>query len=122
MGKELRAACNSCRKRRVKCDRANPCSTCTSHNTPCITSHEGVRARGRQGGRRSNETAALQSRLASLEALVNAIATREDVSVQQLPTPGSLPEVAPSPAELGQRGLTRQHLGPAWSQLSEQVG
>ena len=63
------ASCNLCRRRKVKCDRGNPCSNCLRSGAGCVSSAISRIPRGRQGGRRKPD-AELLTRIAKLEDLV----------------------------------------------------
>ncbi|KAI9692812.1 MAG: hypothetical protein M1822_004806 [Bathelium mastoideum] len=62
-------SCNLCRKRKVKCDRGNPCLPCQRTGVECEYPTPSRLPRGRQGGRRKKDTELLQ-RIAKLENLV----------------------------------------------------
>ena len=71
-------SCHLCRKRKVKCDRGNPCSPCQRAGAECVYSAPSRLPRGRQGGRRKKDSELLQ-RIAKLENLVKDLES-EDVS------------------------------------------
>ena len=45
-------SCNLCRRRKIRCDRADPCSHCVRNGAVCVSSPLPGAPRGRQGGRR----------------------------------------------------------------------
>jgi Fungal Zn(2)-Cys(6) binuclear cluster domain len=63
-------SCNLCRRCKIKCDRADPCSHCVRVNAVCISSAPSRAPRGRQGGRCKVDSELLD-RIAKLEYLVN---------------------------------------------------
>jgi Fungal Zn(2)-Cys(6) binuclear cluster domain len=62
-------SCVTCRRRKVKCDKRNPCSNCTKANSPCVFPSPG-RAPRRPRKPQDNE---LLKRLAKLEGLVEEL-------------------------------------------------
>jgi hypothetical protein len=56
-----RRACDACRRRKVKCDAANPCSGCCNSQLPCIYSHL-ARRRGPRVRKRPPESDISQSK------------------------------------------------------------
>jgi Fungal Zn(2)-Cys(6) binuclear cluster domain len=68
--KSKQPSCNLCRRRKIKCDRANPCSHCVRVDAVCVSSAPSGAPRGRQGGRRKLDSELLD-RIAKLESLVN---------------------------------------------------
>ena len=121
---QTNAACDECRKRKVKCDRLKPCTNCKRHKTLCSTSHVGARPRGHLGGR-SGHRESVQARLARLEELLESLDSGK--IAQQLPTPeAKFNEAQPvlrdnSDSSDNPDKLHRYIAGPIWSQLSEQV-
>ena len=72
------ASCTLCRRRKVKCDRTNPCGNCQRSRAECVSFIPSRVARGRQGGRkRKREGGELLERLAKLEGLVRTIEGHE---------------------------------------------
>jgi Fungal Zn(2)-Cys(6) binuclear cluster domain len=65
-------SCNLCRRRKIKCDRADPCSHCVRAGAVCVSSAPSGAARGRKGGRRKVDSELLD-RIAKLENLVKNI-------------------------------------------------
>jgi hypothetical protein len=63
------ASCNLCRRRKVRCDKANPCSNCLRAGVVCVSTTLSRVPRGRQGSRR-NPDSELLKRIAKLENLV----------------------------------------------------
>jgi hypothetical protein len=61
--------CNLCRRRKVKCDKANPCSNCLRAGVACVSTTRPRVPRGRQGSRRKPDIELLK-RIAKLENLV----------------------------------------------------
>lgn len=76
-------SCELCSERKVRCDKLNPCSTCTATGATCKPVYRKRRPRGRHVKSLGAENKDLQQRLARLEELVaNQIPTEPvDVSV-----------------------------------------
>ena len=70
-------SCQQCRRRKIKCDRGNPCSFCVRIDVQCIPHTPSHAPRGRQGGRPKNNEELLQ-RIAKLENLVQEIESSND--------------------------------------------
>lgn len=66
-------SCNLCRQRKIKCNRADPCSHCVRVGATCVSSAPSGMPRGRQGGRRRKLDSELLDRIAKLENLVKDI-------------------------------------------------
>ena len=64
--------CNICRRRKIKCDRGDPCLNCVRSGSKCVTPSPSGAPRGRQGGRRKLD-GELLDRIAKLESLVKDI-------------------------------------------------
>ncbi len=77
-------SCNLCRRRKIKCDRADPCSHCVRSGAVCVSSVPSGAARGRKGGRRKADSELLD-RIAKLENLVKNIEGGNIAAM--LPTP-----------------------------------
>lgn len=71
------ASCDLCRRRKVKCDRGNPCSNCLRSGATCVSSTPPRVPRGRKGGRRKPD-AELLKRIAKLENLVKHLESDND--------------------------------------------
>ena len=67
--KSKRPSCNLCRRRKIKCDRLEPCSHCVRSSAKCVFSPLSGAPRGRQGGRRRLDRELLD-RVAKLESLL----------------------------------------------------
>lgn len=73
VGKTSRPSCNLCRRRKKKCDRADPCSHCLRAGSQCVTLAPSGAPRGRQGGRRRQLDSELLLRVEKLEHLLKDI-------------------------------------------------
>ena len=114
------AACDACRKRKVKCDRSKPCSHCKRLELSCTTGWHGARPRGRMGGRGGNKDS-LNVRLARLEDILSAI-QQENLPLQsQLNVESSIDISQKTSINCPSTLLHSYVAGPIWSQLSEQV-
>ena len=65
-------SCNFCRRRKVKCDRADPCSHCVRSGTPCAYITTSRAKRGTKGGRRKLDSELL-NRIVRLENLLKKV-------------------------------------------------
>ncbi|KAI9844386.1 MAG: hypothetical protein M1837_005587 [Sclerophora amabilis] len=81
--KRVLASCDLCRRRKIKCDRAHPCANCVRTGASCVPNAASNAPRGRNGGRKKNESRLLQ-RIARLEHLV------EDIGSGTVQTPTHL--------------------------------
>lgn len=72
--------CDNCRRRKVKCDRTQPCSRCRDSGVPCISSKISNLPRGRNGGRRKANIE-LNARVAKLENLLSQVAEMAETSM-----------------------------------------
>lgn len=70
--KPSQLSCTSCRHRKVKCDKAKPCSACRRSNVECIFPNRPFKPRGRQGGSKARN-AEIAQRLQRLEGLVGKL-------------------------------------------------
>lgn len=65
-------SCASCRARKIKCDKASPCSACSRAGIECVFPARQRKARGRHSGARAKNTE-ISSRLSKLESLVQRL-------------------------------------------------
>lgn len=70
--KPSQLSCTSCRHRKVKCDKAKPCSACRRSNVECVFPNRPFKPRGRQGGSKARN-AEITQRLQRLEGLVGKL-------------------------------------------------
>lgn len=111
-------SCELCQRRKVRCDKGNPCSTCRRAGVKCEITTRKRLPRGRNGGRRKGDLD-LKARIAKLENLVlnlsgtsgpdsgDNVAQQEETNSQGSPKP---------PTDLG------RYLGSSfWSTLSSEV-
>ncbi|KAI9789147.1 MAG: hypothetical protein M1833_002764 [Piccolia ochrophora] len=127
-------SCNLCRRRKVKCDRADPCSHCTRIGAVCVFSAPSGAPRGRQGGRRKGDSELLD-RIAKLENLVkdfevvlpggsSAVVTGADekqtVFEESGPRGSEVHQRKFSPKE-PKEGLDRYLGGSLWMNLSDEA-
>lgn len=113
-------SCITCRRRKVKCDRTNPCSNCAKNRVECHFPVTGRLPRRRDPTAWKSPTekqAELLNRLRRLESLVTELAAQVEGGADKIQPilPGSLPSVAGvSPptetvnAEIGKRELPSQ--------------
>ncbi|KAI9844358.1 MAG: hypothetical protein M1837_005662 [Sclerophora amabilis] len=77
------SSCTLCQRRKIKCDKQDPCSNCSRAGQKCILLTRSRLPRGRQGGRKKVDTELLQ-RIAKLENLVKDLET-EQSATQEAP-------------------------------------
>ena len=77
-------ACQSCQRRRSKCDRSDPCSQCVKYGTECVASTRKPRSRGYK---RKSKDEALQNRIAKLESVLATLSSKECISNQRKTSP-----------------------------------
>ncbi|CAD0082443.1 unnamed protein product [Aureobasidium vineae] len=65
-------SCTLCRKRKIKCDKQNPCSNCATSQKECIPVVRARLPRGRNGGRKGINSE-LRNRINRLEGLVQSL-------------------------------------------------
>ncbi|PWY74311.1 hypothetical protein BO70DRAFT_372948 [Aspergillus heteromorphus CBS 117.55] len=73
-------SCNTCRQRRTRCDRLQPCSNCASRGQPCVY----VRTKPSRDG-----TPGVHDRVVQLERLVKSLMPDANQKTTHLPTPES---------------------------------
>lgn len=125
-----RLSCKLCQRRKVGCDKGDPCSTCKRAGVKCEISARQRLPRGRNGGRKKND-AELKQRIGRLEALVTTLSStnandagspsslkiEEQSAVQQQPTP----EAGSMSPEESAPDMTRYLGSSYWSYISEEV-
>jgi Fungal Zn(2)-Cys(6) binuclear cluster domain len=87
------ATCNLCRRRKVKCDKANPCSNCLRAGVACVSTTLSRVPRGRQGSRRKPDGELLK-RIAKLENLVKNLEA-ENGGVLPMASPVNIGDAQP---------------------------
>ena len=89
-------SCVTCRQRKVKCDKTQPCSACQRSKVDCVFPPRVRLPRGRQGGSRAR-TAEITRRLNRLEGLVERLggenALTESLAAGEADAEGSAPPV-----------------------------
>ncbi|CAI6036360.1 unnamed protein product [Clonostachys chloroleuca] len=78
MDRAKRAACDPCRRRKVKCDRNTPCSNCQATQQTCVTtgfgqSHTGARQRVLISAQYEEKIDGIQQRLDGIEHLLREL-------------------------------------------------
>ena len=81
-------SCTSCRQKKVKCDRADPCSRCVRVGAICVSFPPSGVPRGRNGGRRKLDSRLLD-RIRKLENLVNDIEGKSSGETTAVPPPAN---------------------------------
>ena len=82
--KKYKPSCHVCRRRKIKCDRGDPCAHCVRVGAQCVSSPPSGVPRGRKGGRRKLDRELLD-RIAKLENLMRDM---------EGGTPGATPPVS----------------------------
>lgn len=79
---QVRLSCEMCRRRKIKCDKLDPCSNCTRMRVTCVSVERARLPRGRSGRgaaeKRLNHDTRLGDRIARLEGLIRGIADQSD--------------------------------------------
>ena len=106
-------SCTTCRARKVKCDKTDPCSACVKSETTCVYPERVRRRKNRNGGLRE-QNADLLRRLGRLEGLVGKIEkSGGDEKAAETSSPGVVQDHAtPTDKYLG---------GEFWTSFSEEV-
>ena len=88
VGKKKPPSCTVCRRKKVKCDRANPCSRCIRSGAICVSLPPSGLPRGRKGGRRKLGSRLLD-RILQLENLVSDIERVRGGDTTAVPPPSN---------------------------------
>lgn len=112
-------SCKLCQRRKVRCDKGNPCSTCQRAGVKCEVLSRQRLPRGRNGGRRKGDLD-LKARLAKLESLVSSLGGSES-STTALPT-FDRGQVSPEPTSAKPSSDMSRYIGSSfWSTLTTEV-
>ncbi|GKZ29020.1 hypothetical protein AbraIFM66950_002541 [Aspergillus brasiliensis] len=78
----VRLSCETCRQRKVKCDKLNPCTNCQRLRTRCVPVERARLPRGRSGRpateRPGDQDASLKDRVSKLENIIRELARGGD--------------------------------------------
>ncbi|KAI4731466.1 hypothetical protein E4T49_00682 [Aureobasidium sp. EXF-10728] len=131
-------SCTLCRKRKIKCDKQNPCSNCVASQRECIPVVRARLPRGRNGGRKGVNSE-LRNRINRLEGLVQSLnsgllpdhpdfealpqKTRTNSDTQASTFPAPLPsKQQPFDSREATPDTTRWPLGSTlWAQLAHEL-
>ncbi|KAI0887877.1 uncharacterized protein GGS22DRAFT_197815 [Annulohypoxylon maeteangense] len=119
-------SCELCQRRKVKCDKSNPCSSCVKSGTTCVPIYRKRLPRGRHVHPRSSTTAhsneELRDRILRLEALVANLGGIPDSSAVN--TPSKLEPATPSgSSEVVDNASTGKQIGRQfWFHIAEEIG
>ncbi|KAI0899089.1 hypothetical protein F4806DRAFT_324112 [Annulohypoxylon nitens] len=114
------------RRRKIKCDKSNPCSSCAKADMKCVPIYRKRLPRGRHVHPRSaattHESDELRERIMRLEALVADLGGTSDTSATD--TPSKLGSAAlPSCCDVADRiGSGKQFGREFWAHIAEEVG
>ncbi|PLB55471.1 hypothetical protein P170DRAFT_422014 [Aspergillus steynii IBT 23096] len=79
---QIRLSCEMCRRRKIKCDKLDPCSNCERLRVTCVPVERARLPRGRSSRgaaeKRPNNDTRLKDRIARLEGLIRGIADHGD--------------------------------------------
>ncbi|KAH8594207.1 hypothetical protein B0O99DRAFT_625326 [Bisporella sp. PMI_857] len=132
--KKSQSSCIICRQKKVKCDRADPCSRCVRVGTICVSSLPSGAPRGRKGGRRKFDSELLD-RIAKLENLVENIKRKSTGEATAMLPPAngnwaasgesepriSTAQSAKHSPKAPKEGLDRYLGGSLWMSLSDEI-
>lgn len=113
------SSCELCQRRKVRCDKGNPCSTCKRMGVKCEIPARRRLPRGRNGGRRKGDTD-LKARIAKLENLVSSLGG-ETRSNTNLPSARPEPKRDEAPQKEPITDMSRYLGSSFWSNLSSEV-
>ena len=118
-----RLTCELCQRRKVRCDKGNPCSTCQRAAVKCEAIDRQRLPRGRNGGRRKGDTD-LKARVARLENLVSNLGG--SIEADDNPSEGTandkIKSESPPRHPTSHHGDLNRYLGSSfWSSLSSEV-
>ena len=115
------SSCELCQRRKVRCDKGNPCSTCRRAGVKCEVPNRQRLPRGRNGGRRKGDTD-LKARIAKLENLVSSLggsASTDSTNAAPARWPGQVVDDAMHKEPSSDMS---RYLGSSfWSNLSSEV-
>ena len=112
-------SCELCQRRKVRCDKGNPCSTCRRAGVKCEVSTRQRLPRGRNGGRRKGDTD-LKARIAKLENLVSNL-SGDTAHNSNSPSSGLDHKCDEKPQREPSDGMSRYLGGSFWSNLTNEV-
>ena len=115
------SSCELCQRRKVRCDKGNPCSTCRRAGVKCEVPNRQRLPRGRNGGRRKGDTD-LKARIAKLENLVSSLGGSASTDSSNAPLTRWPGQVLDDPTHKESLGDMSRYLGSSfWSNLSSEV-
>ncbi|KAL6716437.1 hypothetical protein ACLMJK_006004 [Lecanora helva] len=112
-------SCELCQRRKVRCDKGNPCSTCRRTGVKCEVTSRRRLPRGRNGGRRKGDVD-LKARIAKLENLVSSLGGESSPGAN-LPAVGKEPKRDETASKEPSGDMTRFIGSSFWSNLSSEV-
>jgi len=116
---KIQISCELCQRRKVRCDKGNPCSTCQRAGVKCEVSSRQRLPRGRNGGRKRGEMD-LKARIVKLENLVSSLGGYES-STTAMP-PRSLIQINQEPTVLKPSSDMSRYIGSSfWSTWTTEV-
>ncbi|KAI1211414.1 uncharacterized protein F4807DRAFT_466675 [Annulohypoxylon truncatum] len=119
-------SCELCQKRKVKCDKSNPCSSCVKSDTTCVPIYRKRLPRGRHVHHRpsaiTNEEDELRDRILRLEALVANLSGVSDSSATNTPSNLELAMPSGSSEAADAMGVGKQFGRQFWAHIAEEIG
>ncbi|KAI1456978.1 hypothetical protein F4805DRAFT_429905 [Annulohypoxylon moriforme] len=118
-------SCELCQKRKVKCDKSNPCSSCVKSDVTCVPIYRKRLPRGRhvrpRPSARTNDGDELRDRILRLEALVANMSGMSDSSMAHVPS--KLEPATPSGGSevVENLGAGKQLGRQFWSHIAEEI-
>ena len=126
--KRIPPSCSSCKARKIKCDRANPCAHCVRSGAVCVTQNVSGAPRGRNGGRRRKADVELLERITKLEGIVNHFGVESNGELAEATSQNQAskdPEprlpISKSAEKVPKEGLNRYIGGSLFEDLSEEI-
>lgn len=119
-----RLSCKLCQRRKVGCDKGDPCATCRRAGVKCEVIARQRLPRGRNGGRKRAD-AELKERIGRLEAMVTSLGSGPPPVPPNVLTPPTMPSetlLSPQDESCSDRHMTRYLGSSFWEHLSNEVG
>ncbi|KAL0777289.1 hypothetical protein CaCOL14_006807 [Colletotrichum acutatum] len=117
-------SCNSCRRRKIRCDRQRPCRTCSSRGQQCVYQETNGSIPPPKAKSIGAPSITLQDRLVHLEQLVTMLGSSDNRTIQ-IGTPAGLPTPIDDNSETGSMrssALEHQYVGSDhWSAIMESI-
>ncbi|KAK1516886.1 fungal specific transcription factor [Colletotrichum costaricense] len=117
-------SCNSCRRRKIRCDRQRPCRTCSCRGQDCVYPETNDTIPPPKVTSSGAPNISLQDRLVHLEQLVTMLGSSEN-RTSQIGTPANIPTPIDDRSETGSMrssAMEHQYVGSEhWSAIMESI-